>query len=117
MPDPNTAWLVEIETAISEIRSFTVGMDEGAFVASALTCSATAMQLIVNGEAARRLSHAVQDEAPEIPWAQIVSLRSHIAHGYRSIDHKIVWDIVQEHLPPLHVAVHRMLAARGEANP
>lgn len=114
MPDGSAAWLVEIEDAISNISAFTSGLDQQTFVADVRTCAATAMFLVVIGEAARRLPAAVQDEAPEIPWPVIVSLRNRIAHGYRSIDHNIVWGIVQAHLPPLQAATRRMLAARGE---
>lgn len=114
MRDASTAWLVEIEDAIGHIRAFTQGLDGPAFVADARTCAATAMYLMVIGEAARRLPASVQGEAPEIPWPMIVSLRNRIAHGYRSIDHQIVWEIVDTHLAPLQAAARRMLAARGE---
>lgn len=72
------------------------------------------MYLIVIGESARALDVATLGEAPEIPWAQIVSLRNRIAHGYQSIDRATIWAIVQTHLQPLRVAVQRMLASRGE---
>lgn len=112
MPDPSLAWLVEIETAIGNLKAFTQGMDQEAFLADTRTCSATAMQLIVVGEAASRLPPPVWAEAPEIPWPAIISLRNRIAHGYRTIDHRIVWDIAQKDIPALEAVVARMIANR-----
>jgi uncharacterized protein with HEPN domain len=113
-PDPDAAWLVEIQSAIDMINSFCAGIDRAAFVADARTSAAVAMYLLVIGEAARRLPNAVQQEAPEVPWPLIVSLRNRIAHGYSSIDRGIVWSIVEGHLPVLKSAADRMLTARGE---
>jgi uncharacterized protein with HEPN domain len=114
MPDREAAWLVEIESAIVSIESFTAGFEKQNFLADERTCAATAMFLVVIGEAARRLPPAARAEAPEIPWPLIVSLRNRIVHGYASIDHEICWSIVQDYLPVLSVAARRMLAARGE---
>lgn len=69
---------------------------------------------MVIGEAARRLPDSVRKEAPEIPWPTIVSLRHRIVHGYKTVDHRIVWDIVQQRMDALEAAVRGMLAARGE---
>lgn len=114
MPEQDAAWLVEIEDAIARIEQFTSGYDKQRFLADERTCAAVAMYILVIGEAARRLSHVSKNEAPEIPWPIIVSLRHRIAHGYKSIDQRIVWDIVENHFAPLRAAVARMLAARGE---
>ncbi len=114
MPDREAAWLVEIESAIVSIDTFTAGLEKQVFLADERTCAATAMFLVVMGEAARRLPALVKAEAPEIPWALIVSLRNRIVHGYASIDHEICWSIVQDHLPVLLAATRRMLATRGE---
>ena len=115
--DPDSAWLVEIQSAVSMISTFCAGMDQAGFVADARTSAAVAMYLLVIGESSRRLTVAAQQEAPEVPWALIVSLCNRIAHGYSSIDRTIVWAIVDGHLPTLKTAVDRMLAARGEAAP
>lgn len=75
------------------------------------------MRLIVIGESARLLDGAARAEAPEIDWDKVVSFRNRAAHGYRSIDFAIVWDIVTNELEPLKSAARRMLVARGEAMP
>jgi uncharacterized protein with HEPN domain len=54
-PDPDLAWLVEIQSAIAQIMSFCAGLDRVSFLADARTCAAVAMFLVVIGEAARKL--------------------------------------------------------------
>lgn len=55
MPDKVPGWLVEIEDAIERIRTYTNGVSRSEFLSDALRCDATALQLIVIGEAARKL--------------------------------------------------------------
>lgn len=113
MRSPDAGNLLDIQNAILQIGRYVAGLDQAAFVSDPLRCDAVAMRLIVIGEAAGRLDDAMrQSEAPEIPWAGIVSLRNRIAHGYGRIDHTIVW--TQNDLAPLASAVSRMLTARGE---
>lgn len=64
--------------------------------------------LEIVGEAANRMSKAAQQEHPEIPWPEIIGLRNRITHGYEAIDFDIVWNVVQEDLPPL---IERLEAA------
>lgn len=74
--------LAEIEAAILRIQSYTDGMSEADFVASLVVYDAVAMNLIVIGEAVRRIDRAVLASEPEIPWARIVGQRNRLAHGY-----------------------------------
>lgn len=117
MPDRDAALLLEIETATGFIESFVAGFDAEAFLADSRTSAAVAMYLIVIGESGRALSATAQEEAPEIPWSQVVALRNRIAHGYQSIDRLAIWTIVQTHIPPLRAAARRLLNARGEPPP
>lgn len=36
---------------------------------------------------------------PEVPWRQMYGLRNFAVHDYHKIDHAILWDIAQDHLP------------------
>jgi uncharacterized protein with HEPN domain len=38
-----------------------------------------------------------------------VALRNRIAHGYETVDHLLVWRIVQDDLPALRAAVEQLL--------
>jgi len=114
MPDRSSADLVEIEDAIKRIRYYVTGLDQASFLVDAKTCDAVSLQLLVIDEAARRLPDSARQEEANVLWGDIISVRNRIAHGYWSIDHSVVWNIVAQHLPSLEAAVIRMLAARGE---
>ena len=53
------------------------------------------------GKAASRISEALQQTTPEIPWAQIVGMRNRLIHAYFNIDGETVWKTITEDLPPL----------------
>ena len=53
------------------------------------------------GEAAARVSKEAQGAYPGIPWAQIVSTRNRLIHGYDFVDYEILWQTVHEDLPAL----------------
>ena len=42
-----------------------------------------------------------QQQHGQIPWPEIIGLRNRLVHGYDSVDVNILWDIVQQDLPPL----------------
>jgi len=66
-----------------------------------MLCLALTRALEVIGEAATRVSQAGQQQHGQIPWPEIVGLRNRLVHGYDSVDVDILWDIVQQDLPPL----------------
>jgi len=53
------------------------------------------------GEAAKRVPNDLQARSGSIPWAEVISLRNRLVHGYDSVDLDIVWQIVSEDLPDL----------------
>ncbi len=64
--------------------------------------------LEIIGEAANRVPATEQAAHPEIPWAQIVGLRNRLIHGYDAVDLDIVWQIIQQDLPPLIVSLQEI---------
>ncbi len=60
------------------------------------------------GEAARRVSNDVREAHPEIPWADIVGMRSKIVHDYMNVDEDIVWEVVTRDLPALVAALEKV---------
>jgi uncharacterized protein with HEPN domain len=65
--------------------------------------------LEIVGEAASRVSDEDCERHPEIPWPQIVSLRNRLIHGYDAVDLDILWQIVEQDLPPLITALETIL--------
>jgi len=61
------------------------------------------------GEAANRISKATRQKYEDIPWAQIISMRNRLIHGYDVIDYDLLYDTVTADLPPLITALERIL--------
>lgn len=61
------------------------------------------------GEAASKVSSDAREEAPDIPWPNIVAMRNRLIHGYFDINPDIVWRTVDEELPRLIIPLARLL--------
>lgn len=77
------------------------------------TLAATSMLLESIGEGLKKIDHKTHGELlclqPEIPWADIMGMRNHIAHGYFDIDADIIFDVVKHHLPTLDKAIQFLI--------
>lgn len=62
------------------------------------------------GEAATRISPELRKQFPEIPWGQMIALRNRLIHGYDAINLEVVWDILQNDLPPLCHSLRAVIA-------
>jgi len=68
------------------------------------------------GEAASRVSGACQQECPQIPWPQIISMRNRLIHAYFDIDVEVVWKTVKDDLPPLIVELDKIISPHEPEN-
>jgi len=65
--------------------------------------------LEIIGEAAARISDETKSNVTEIQWQQIIGLRNRLIHGYNNVDFDIMWDILQDDLPPLAVQLEKII--------
>ena len=63
--------------------------------------------LEIIGEAASRIPEEARSSYPQVPWAQIVSLRNRLIHGYDAVDFDVLWKILNSDLPPLIAALEK----------
>jgi len=97
----NEAILLDIARAARLITEFKEGMDRGVFLKDIKTQSAVLHQLMVMGEAAKRLSQDFRLRHPEIPWALIAGMRDKLIHGYDIVDLEEVWKTADVDVPSL----------------
>jgi uncharacterized protein with HEPN domain len=62
-------------------------------------------------EAARHIPENLEALASEIPWKQVRGIGNILRHEYHKTSGAIVWAVVTDSLPPLRLAVARMLEA------
>jgi uncharacterized protein with HEPN domain len=60
-----------------------------------------------------RVSPETQSRFPTVPWREAIATRHRIIHGYYLVDCDILWDTVQDDLPPLVAALEGVLADLG----
>ena len=65
------------------------------------------------GEAAAKLSQEVRDQAPNLPWKQIVGMRNTLIHAYFDVDWNEVWAAISRDIQPLKQGVQGLLASIG----
>lgn len=70
----------------------------------------------VIGEAATKLSDGTKASAPQIPWREIIGMRNRLVHGYASVDHDIVWDVVSGDLKEVIRSLEGLLADSSAAD-
>jgi uncharacterized protein with HEPN domain len=57
--------------------------------------------LVVLGEAAKRLPPSVRRQHREVPWTLMAGVRDRVAHHYEGIDWEVIATIIGEELPVL----------------
>lgn len=57
------------------------------------------------GEAAARVTPSGRERLPALPWADIVSFRKRLIHGYDEVELDILWATVSDDLPALITAL------------
>lgn len=93
------ATLLDIAGALRRIRAFSEGFDRERFEQDERTQSAILHQLLVLGEAVKRLSDEFRASHPDIPWSRIAGMRDRLIHGYDTVDLDEVWNAVTIHAP------------------
>lgn len=99
----------DILDAISEIQSFTEGMDYETFKDDDKSIRAVEMNFIIIGEAANQIPNEIEEKYPSIPWTLMRAMRNRIVHIYFNVDEKLMWDTVQNDLPPLIVDLEKLI--------
>lgn len=78
--------LLDIIRAARLAIEFKQGLDKDEFLRDIKTQSAVLHQLMVMGEAVKRLSMEYRNQHPEIPWKLMAGMRDVLIHGYDIVD-------------------------------
>ena len=101
-------YLQHIRDAISRILSYTASGRE-AFLATPQAQDAVIRNLEIIGEAVKHLSAELRQQHPDIPWKRIAGMRDEMIHEYFGVDLRIVWNVIEQHLPVLSQGVTGLL--------
>ena len=106
-----TVLFCDMEEACGKIASFVAGRERDEVFGDSLCRDAVLYNLLVIGEAVKRLPEATRKAHSDIPWREIAGLRDVVAHAYFALDDEILWDAIQTDLPALRSRLRHLLAA------
>lgn len=93
--------LLDIQRAAQKIIQFKQELERETFLTDEKTQSAIVFQLLIIGEATKRLSMALRQRHPNIPWPLMAGMRDKLIHDYDEIDVEEVWKTANTDIPNL----------------
>ena len=93
--------LLDILRAARLILEFTGVTDKASFLKDRKTQSAILHQLLILGEATKRISEGFRSLHPEIPWKFVAGMRDKLIHEYDEVDMEEVWSTVKSDITRL----------------
>ena len=108
------AALLDIAQACKLISSFVRSMTKEDFLEDFKTQSSVQYQIIIIGEAVKRLSPGIRKRHSEIPWTQITGMRDVVIHGYDIVDWDETWDTATKDVPELLAKIEPLLPTESQ---
>lgn len=103
-------WLQDILEQARDVQSFTSGLTFELYQTDRKTQAAVERKFEVIGEALNRIRAASPEVLEQIrDYRSIISFRNILAHGYDSVEDRIVWGIVENDLRNLIEDVRALL--------
>ena len=105
-------WMFRLDDIIDALNAIceymeNIGYDD--WIQDRKTIDAVIRNLEVIGEAAANIPEEIQKQHPDIPWQQMKGMRNVLIHEYFGVDKDVLWQTVQEDLPPLKRKIEQML--------
>jgi len=94
-------YIWDIVDACKDITAFTGSLRYEEFCENKLVRFAVERQLLVIGEAVKKLSEEFKESHNAIPWKKIVGLRNILAHEYGELLTERIWLVTRESIPLL----------------
>lgn len=110
------AVLLDIVRAAQLISVFVQDIAKETFLQDVKTQSAVQHQLLVIGEAVKRLSQPFRDQHTTIPWSLMAGMRNQLIHGYDTVDLEEVWNTATRDIPALVTELQPLLPSNPRAS-
>lgn len=95
------ATLLDIASAANRAVAYAAGVEKSFLLNDDEKQSAILYQVIVLGEATKRLSPEFCSQHPGIPWKDMAGMRDILVHKYDRINFNTLWDAIQQDIPQL----------------
>ncbi len=112
MSRDESLYLEDIKDACKRVSDYTAGLNYEDFVGSHLVFDAVVRNLEIIGEATKNISEETRLKYPQVKWRKIAGFRDIVAHNYFGVSDEIVWDVVENEIPPLLEQVKTILSEK-----
>jgi uncharacterized protein with HEPN domain len=110
MPPRDWAFRIQdILDSIAKIRRYVSDIDFETFENDEEVIDAVVHNLTVIGEAANHIPSEITSRHSEIPWRQMIDLRNFSVHAYWNLRPAVIWDTIQNDLPPLAALLAKLI--------
>jgi len=106
---PSTSYLEHILIETEYLLQTAQPLTLSTFLADQTLQRAFVRSLEIIGEAVKNLPENFKADHPDLDWRLMAGTRDRLIHGYFSVDFELVWDIVQNKIPPLDAGIRRIL--------
>lgn len=106
--DRNRTYIQDILNAIQLCGIFIQGMTFEQFEKDLKTVSAVQHQILIIGEATKRLSAEFRNQHHHIPWRSMAGMRDILIHSYENADLEEIWKTIQDVMPELVKQVSKL---------
>lgn len=100
---------MDIIRAGRQVLHFAEGLTREQLELDSMRQSAILYQIVIVGEATKRLSQAYRLQYPEIPWKRIAGLLDILTHQYDRVDVDVIWEVIQQEMPELLAMITPLL--------
>jgi uncharacterized protein with HEPN domain len=107
-------YLQDMADSCARILQYTEHLTKSDLIGDQRSYDAVVRNLEIIGEAAKHLSADLRACFPGIEWRRIAGMRDMLSHAYFGIDNDILWDVVQNKIPPLLAVIAAYLRAPPE---
>jgi uncharacterized protein with HEPN domain len=101
----NKIFLGHILECITIIKSHLKGISREEFDKDIKLQDAVIRRIEIIGEAAKNITEEFKENHPEIPWHKIIGIRNTVIHQYFGINNDVVWDVCQNGINELELAI------------